>query len=168
MFSRSGKACLLNIYVAGTIFGDLCLAGIGRRQDTALAMRECSLKLSTCDRFLTMLKTAGLLEGFAGHLAEKIADREQRLADFIMHDAVHRLAGNLLQFAQKLGIKGRFGTCIPYKISHQELSEMIGTTRPRVSEFLKIFRALNLVKVNSNGFLIVHERALEIYLEQAI
>lgn len=141
--------------------------GIDKRQDMALTMRECSLKLSTRDRFLTMLKAAGLLEGFAWHLAEKIADQERRLADFMMLDATHRLAAYLLQFAQKLGTKGRSGTCIPHKISHQELSEMIGTTRPRVSEFLQTFRTLNLVKVSPDGFLVVNEQALGIYLEQA-
>ena len=167
MLSRSGKACLLNIHVAGTWFGDLCLAGINTRQDTTLTMRECSLRLSTRDRFLAMLRTAGLLEGFDAHLAEKIADQERRLADSMMLDATHRLAAHLLQFAQKLGTKGSSGTCISQKISHQELSEMIGTTRPRVSEFLQKFRALNLVKVSLDGFLIVDEQALGIYLEQA-
>ena len=167
MLSRSGKACLLNIHVAGNMFGDLCLVGMNKRQDTALTMRECSLKLATRDRFLTMLRTAGLLEGFAAHLAEKIADQERRLADSMMLDATHRLAAHLLQLAQKLGTKGGSGTCIAHKISHQELSEMIGTTRPRVSEFLQTFRALDLVKVGPDGFLVVDEQALGTYLEQA-
>jgi CRP/FNR family cyclic AMP-dependent transcriptional regulator len=167
MLSRSGKACLLNIHVAGTMFGELCLAGISTRQDTALTMRECRLKLSTRARFLAMLRTAGLMEGFAAHLAERIADQERRLADSMMLDAIHRLAAHLLQFAQKLGTKESSGTRISQKISHRELSEMIGTTRPRVSEFLQKFRTLNLVKVNLDGFLIVDEQALGSYLEQA-
>lgn len=107
------------------------------------------------------------MEGFAAHLAERIADQERRLADSMMLDAIHRLAAHLLQFAQKLGTKESSGTRISQKISHRELSEMIGTTRPRVSEFLQKFRTLNLVKASLDGFLIVDEQALGTYLEQA-
>lgn len=165
LFSRSGEACLLNLYFPGEVFGELCLVGLHERQDAALAMRECTLKLSTRERFMAMLRTAGLLEDFLGHLAEKVRQHEQRLADLMMLDATHRLAATLLGLARRIGTREITGTRIQQKISHQELSEMIGTTRPRVSEFLQTFRALQLVR-DIEGILVVDEQALANYLEE--
>ena len=55
---------------------------------------------------------------------------------------------------------------IELKISHQELSEMVGTTRPRVSFFMQRFRNLGLLETNSDHFLIIKENRLTDYLAQ--
>src|SRR6185295_7721504 len=44
MLSPEGKECLLAIYTSGDIFGELCLAGIAPRQETATAMEDATLK----------------------------------------------------------------------------------------------------------------------------
>jgi CRP-like cAMP-binding protein len=165
MVSQSGKECLLNIYVPGDMFGELCLMGMDKRQDGALAMRECILKLSTRDRFIAMLRTSGLFEEFVGHLTRRVAEQEQRIAELMMLDATRRLAAILLHLARRIGTNAMPGTRIRQKISHQELSEMIGTTRPRVSEFLHLFRSLRLIRASLQGVLVVDEQALATYLE---
>jgi CRP-like cAMP-binding protein len=167
VFSNSGRACVLNIHVPGTVFGELCLLKLDKRQETAVTMRECVLKLSPRDRFLTMLRNTGLLEGFAEYLTERASSLERRIADLLMLNATHRLAATLLQLSRQAGTKGVLGTHISLKISHQELAEMIGTTRPRVSEFLQKFRALDLVRISPEGALAVDEQALGAYLEDA-
>src|SRR4051794_39570504 len=43
MLSPEGKECLLAIYTPGDIFGELCLAGLGTRTETATAMEETVL-----------------------------------------------------------------------------------------------------------------------------
>ena len=39
MLSSEGKECLLAIHSGGDIFGELCLSGLGARQETATAMK---------------------------------------------------------------------------------------------------------------------------------
>ncbi|HWH75973.1 MAG TPA: helix-turn-helix domain-containing protein, partial [Candidatus Binatus sp.] len=53
---------------------------------------------------------------------------------------------------------------IELKISHDELSEMVGTTRPRISLFMQRFRNLDLIETNSDHFLIIKEKKLADYL----
>jgi CRP/FNR family cyclic AMP-dependent transcriptional regulator len=55
---------------------------------------------------------------------------------------------------------------IELKISHEELSEMVGTTRPRISFFMQRFRNLGLIETNRNRFLIIKENKLTDYLAQ--
>src|SRR2546421_926508 len=53
MLSPEGKECLLAIYTAGDIFGELCLSGFGDRAETATAMEETTLRLIPSAKFFT-------------------------------------------------------------------------------------------------------------------
>ena len=71
----------------------------------------------------------------------------------------------MLHVARQLGKKGPRSTRIGLRISHEELSEMIGTTRPRVSVFMQRFRNLGLIELSEEHFLIVKEDKLAAYLK---
>jgi hypothetical protein len=66
--------------------------------------------------------------------------------------------------AQWLGKKDPRSIRIELKISHEELSEMVGTTRPRISFFMQRFRNLGLIETNRDRFLIIKESKLSDYL----
>jgi hypothetical protein len=55
---------------------------------------------------------------------------------------------------------------IDLKISHEELSEMVETTRPRISMFMQRFYNLGLIQTNEDHFLIVKENQLTACLAQ--
>jgi len=55
MLSPGGKECLLAIHVAGDIFGELCLSGLGARLETAIAMEETIIKQIPCSNFFARL-----------------------------------------------------------------------------------------------------------------
>jgi hypothetical protein len=63
-----------------------------------------------------------------------------------------------------MGQKDQQRTRIKLKISHDELSEMVGTTRPRISLFMQRFRNLGLIETNLDHFLVIHENKLSDYL----
>src|SRR6476661_6949223 len=62
MLSPEGKECLLAIHSVGDIFGELCLSGLGARQETATAMKATKLKQIPCEQFFTRLKRDSLFE----------------------------------------------------------------------------------------------------------
>jgi CRP-like cAMP-binding protein len=69
-----------------------------------------------------------------------------------------------LQLARKLGKKDPRSIRIENKISHEELSEMVGTTRPRISMFMQRFRELGLIEISADHYLIIKEKKLAAYL----
>jgi CRP/FNR family cyclic AMP-dependent transcriptional regulator len=77
-----------------------------------------------------------------------------------------RLATTLLHLARRLGKNDPRSVRIEQKISHEELAEMVGTTRPRIGIFLKRFRELGLIEISSERHFIVRERKLREYLER--
>ncbi len=166
MLSPDGKECLLAIHAAGDIFGELCLSGLGARLESAMAMEETVIKQIPCSKFFARLSRDALFEGFVQYLAVRIADQQQVIANLVTVDSEQRLGKTLLQLARTLGKKDPRSIRIELRITHEELSEMVGTTRPRVSLFMQRFRNLGLIETNTDHFLIIKEKKLAAYLAQ--
>jgi CRP/FNR family transcriptional regulator, cyclic AMP receptor protein len=166
MLSSEGKECLLAIHAAGDIFGELCLSGLGTRVETATAMKPTTVKQIPSSQFFGRLSRDSLFEGFVRYLAVRIADQQQVIANLVTVDSEQRLGKTLLQLARTLGKKDPRSIRIELKISHEELSEMVGTTRPRISMFMQRFRNLGLIEMSTEHFLIIKENKLTGYLAQ--
>ena len=166
ILSTEGKECLLAIHGAGDLFGESCLCGPGSRPETATAMEEAVLRKIPAGQFLARLSRDSLLEGFVRYLAARIADQQQVIANLVTVNSEQRLGRTLLELARTLGKKGQQSTRIELKISHDELSEMVGTTRPRISVFMQRFRDLGLIEPNRERFLVINEKKLTDYLAQ--
>jgi CRP/FNR family cyclic AMP-dependent transcriptional regulator len=93
-------------------------------------------------------------------LAVRIADQQQVIANLVTADSEQRLGKTLLQLARKLGKQDPRSIRIERKISHEELSEMVGATRPRISKFMQRFRVLGLIETSAERFLIIKEKKL--------
>ena len=107
-----------------------------------------------------------LFEGFVRYLAVRIADQQQVIASLVTLDSEQRLGQTLLQLARTMGKKDPRRIRIELRISHEELSEMVGTTRPRISLFMQRFHNLGLIETNKEHFLIIKEKKLTDYLAQ--
>ena len=166
MLSSEGRECILAIHSEGDIFGELCLSGLGARLETATAMKQTSLKQIPSIQFFARLNRDSLFEGFVRYLAVRIADQQQVIANLVTVDSEQRLGQTLLQLARTMGKKDPRSIRIELKISHEELSEMVGTTRPRVSLFMQRFHNLGLIETNRDRFLIIKEKKLTEYLAQ--
>jgi CRP/FNR family transcriptional regulator, cyclic AMP receptor protein len=166
ILSPEGKECLLAIHSAGDIFGELCLSGLGARPETAIAMEETVIKQIPCSKFFARLGRDALFEGFVQYLTIRIADQQQIIANLVTVDSEQRLGKTLLNLARTMGKKDPRSIRIELKITHEELSEMVGTTRPRISMFMQRFRHLGLIETNADHFLIIKEKKLTDYLAQ--
>ena len=166
MLSADGRECLLAIHGAGDIFGELCLSGLGQRGETATAMKATTVKQIPSAQFFDRLSRDSLFEGFVRYLAVRIADQQHVIANLVTVDSEQRLGQTLLQLARTMGKKDPRSIRIELKITHEELSEMVGTTRPRISLFMQRFHHLGLIETNQDHYLIIKEQKLVNYLVQ--
>ena len=86
------------------------------------------------------------------------------IANLVTVDSEQRLGQTLLQLARTMGKKDPRSIRIELRISHEELSEMVGTTRPRISLFMQRFHNLGLIETNKDRFFIIKEKKLADYL----
>ena len=142
----------------------MSLSGLGERIERAAAMEGTDLKVMSSSRFLALLSSNSLLGGFVGYLAVRIAEQQQVIAHLVTGDSEQRQGKTLLQLARTLGKRDPDSLRIDHKITHQELSEMVGTTRSRVSVFMQRFRNLGLIETSDEHFLIIKEEKLTAYL----
>jgi len=166
MDSPEGKECLLAIHSAGDVFGELCLSGISGRLETAIAMKPSTLKRISSSQFFARLQHDSLMEGFVRYLAVRVADQQQAISNLVLVDSEQRLGQTLLQLGRTMGKKDPRSIRIELKITHEELSEMVGTTRPRISMFMQRFKNLGLIETNKEHFLVIKENKLAGYLAQ--
>ena len=169
MLAPDGKECLLAILTAGDIFGESCLTNMVERPETATAMTKSVVRAIPRAHFLACLHEATLQEGFVHYLALRIAEQRSIIADFVTVDSEQRLGKRLLHLARKLGKHDPHTPHTPSiepRITHEELAAMVGTTRPRISQFMQRFRALGLIEISTERFLIVQAQKLDEYLTQ--
>jgi CRP/FNR family transcriptional regulator, cyclic AMP receptor protein len=107
-----------------------------------------------------------LFEGFVRYLTVRVADQQQVIANLVTVDSEQRLGQTLLRLARRMGKKDPNSIRIELRISHEELSEMVGTTRPRVSLFMRRFHHFGLIETNKDYFFIIKEKKLTEYLVQ--
>ena len=168
MYSLSGKECILAIHCMGDVFGESCLAGAGARIETAMAMENTILKQIPSQSILRAVQLRTIqVNDLIRHLVKRNLEQELFIVDLLTLSSEFRLGKTLLLLAYKLGEERPSGIAIPKRIIQEELSQMIGTTRPRVSEFLQKFRQLGLIELSAERFIIIKEENLANYLLRA-
>jgi CRP/FNR family transcriptional regulator, cyclic AMP receptor protein len=161
--SRDGKECLLGIYTAGDVFGELCLLG-GERRETVTAMTSAVVRRMSANKVLAALSDAGLRDEFVRYLAGRLHQQQTMIIHLVTADSEYRLAVTLLHLARKLGKRDGPLLRIDERITQEELSRMVGTTRSRVGYFLNNFRRAGLVARRRDCFLLVSEPRLDDYV----
>jgi CRP-like cAMP-binding protein len=159
--SEQGKEAVVAILGPNEFCGEGCLAGQLRRMGTATAMMESEImRLAKRAMIRVLHEEPAFSEMFVAYLLARTIRVEEDLVDQLFNSSEKRLARALLLLANF----GKEGTPEPIigKISQQTLAEMIGTTRPRVSQFMNKFRKLGFI--DYNGHLEVHSSLLSVVL----
>ncbi len=164
VFSNCGKACLLAIAVGGDLVGDSCLIR-GEHAETAIAMRPTVLTPIPRSLLLDALGDRRIVEGCLAYLAARLSEQQEVIAAMVTMDSEQRLAATLLRLGRKLGRRVQHRLQIDQRITHEELAEMVGTTRSRIGYFLKRFLQLGLVEPVAGSFLAIDEARLQHHLD---
>ena len=159
--SEQGKEAVVAILGPNEFCGEGCLAGQLRRMGTAAAMMESEImRLAKPAMIRVLHEEPAFSEMFVSYLLARTIRVEEDLVDQLFNSSEKRLARALLLLAN-FGKEGRPEPIVA-KISQQTLAEMIGTTRPRVSQFMNKFRRLGFI--DYNGHLEVHSSLLSVVL----
>jgi CRP-like cAMP-binding protein len=110
-----------------------------------------------------------LMDGFIDYLALRLQEQQEVIATMVTMDSEQRLASVLLRLSRKIGKRrAPHVSAIEERITQEELSGMVGTTRSRVGFFLKRFKDAGLVLPSSDPFLVVNEERLAEYVAEVV
>ena len=158
--SDKGTETIVHILKKGAIFGELLLSE-EKRAFTAVAGTDALVAVLSKGSLVELLDTIPTIsKNFIRLLSKRLAKVEREFGDFGHTWSYHRLAKVLLQLCEEHGQESPKGTVIPLRLTHEDLANLIGTTRETVTTQMNRFRRMGLVK-RQDRFLIVNKPRLQ-------
>ena len=155
--TRDGKSLTLAYCGPPEMFGEACLIDGGPRVEMAEAVENAVLTAIDRSDFERLLQLHPLL-GLATTKLMLLRRREleNKLEALVFRDVTSKLAELLMKLAGEYGIDDARGTMVALKITHQELANLIGSTRETVSLTLSTFKKRRLI-VTEGRKVIIHD-----------
>jgi CRP/FNR family cyclic AMP-dependent transcriptional regulator len=139
------KEKTISLLGPGNFAGKECIATVRpRRTASARALTNCTiLRIERKEMLRVIQHEKTFAAFFLDYLLARISQYQELIMDQLLNSSEKRLARSLLLLAN-FGNGGRPEAVVP-KIDQEELAEMVGTTRSRVSFFMNRFRKLGFV-----------------------
>jgi CRP/FNR family transcriptional regulator, cyclic AMP receptor protein len=155
-----GKETILAIHRAGDFFGEMSLLDGKTSPATVSAMEDSKIiSLSGVDFHKHLMHNEKVLLQIINVLCARLRQvwQTQSLSS---STADARIRMGLYQLAKRHGIQDAHGTIIDLKITHQELSEMVGTSRETVTRVLTRLREEGVIEVEQRRITLLNPQAL--------
>jgi CRP/FNR family cyclic AMP-dependent transcriptional regulator len=163
VISQQGKEAIVANLGVGEFFGEGCLAGQLLRIATASATTDCTLIRIEKPLMARILhEQHDFSQLFVTHLLSRNIRYEADLVDQLFNSSEKRLARMLLLLSH-FGKESLAEPVLP-SVSQENLAQMVGTTRSRISHFMNKFRKLGFIDYSDNGGLTVHSGLLSVVL----
>ena len=161
--SKEGKEAIVAILNADEFFGEGCLAGQPLRMAAAGAITDCTIVRVEKQKMTTLIhEQHAISEVFVSHLLSRNIRYEADLVDQLFNSSERRLARILLLLSH-FGKDSRSERVLP-RVSQEDLAQMVGTTRSRVSHFMNKFREHGFIDYADSGGLTVNNSLLSVVL----
>ena len=157
--SPRGKLAVTAILGPGDLFGEGCLAKQSRRMSSATATELSTISRVNKGPLIRLIqREPAFAKLFISYLLSRMVRVEEDFVDRLFNFSEKRLA-RILMLLARFGKESGDGTPFP-KINQEQLAQMVGTTRSRVSHFMNKFRKLGFVDYNGDGPLTIHRDLL--------
>jgi CRP/FNR family cyclic AMP-dependent transcriptional regulator len=158
--SEKGGETIVHILKEGAIFGELLLSE-EMRFFTAVAGTDAVVTVLPKGSLVELLAAIPTIsKNFIRLLSKRLAKVERNFGDFGHTWSYNRLAKVLLRLCEEHGKETPTGTVIPLRLTHEDLANLIGTTRETVTTQMTRFRRRGLVK-RQDRLLVVNRSRLE-------
>ena len=158
--SDKGTETIVHILNHDAIFGELLLSE-EKRAFTAVAGTDALvtvLSKGSLGELLASIPT--ISKNFIRLLSKRLAKVEREFGEFGHTWSYNRLSKVLLRLCEEHGKETPKGTVIPLRLTHEDLANLIGTTRETVTTQMIRFRRMGLVKLQDR-FLVVNKTRLK-------
>jgi len=143
---EDGREVLLTILEPGEVFGEVEALSSDHRETLVQALEKtlvCEIQRKDFDHYLHSYPQVG------GRIIKLMGARlrtfESRIGDLVFKSASARLASVLLNLANSMGEEDRRGTRLQARLTHQNLANLIGTSRETVSTLMSQFSQCGLL-----------------------
>jgi CRP-like cAMP-binding protein len=159
--THDGKELTLAYRTSGDFFGETCLLEGGPREEMVESMETTTsveVERGGLDRLLA--GHAPVAYPFARALIDRWRGLEAKVEQLVFKDVGSKLAELLLRLGSEHGVEHRRGLVLGLKITHQEMANLIGSTRETVSLTLSQFKRKGLIHTEGRRVILADREGL--------
>jgi CRP/FNR family transcriptional regulator, cyclic AMP receptor protein len=155
---EDGAQTVVDIFNTDDFFGESALLGEKRVAERAVALDAVTLMSWTRAEIEEQIERQPRLGvALLQMLVKRLLDYEERLQSFALDKTPERIVRALLRFAGHLGAPAEDGSLRIPPLTHQAISEYVGTSREIVT--------FQMNQLRQNGFLRYSRRGIQVYAD---
>jgi CRP/FNR family cyclic AMP-dependent transcriptional regulator len=155
LISNEGKEIVLYTLSEGDFFGEIAVLTGEDRSANVVATTDCRLFVLNGDDFRQHIKeNNGLALAMMKELALRLRTASGKIGDLALFDVYRRVARTLKSMALSKVVDGEEVMVIEERPTHQELANMVGTSREMVTRALK--------GLEEDGCIVIQSKCIEV------
>jgi CRP/FNR family transcriptional regulator, cyclic AMP receptor protein len=168
--SLEGEDVLVSLICPGEFFGITALMPGMQRAFRSEAFSDCWVGMVQADTFVTTLLGVPFLDfsSLMGTTVNRWFSLLYRYAHFQGLGLRQRLAMALLELAQKFGVQDDRGTILILQLTHEDLADLIGASRQKVTEHMKELERQQLILRDGRKLIVLPHRLQEMISLEAV
>jgi CRP-like cAMP-binding protein len=161
----SGRQLVVDIYQYDEFFGESALAGQPERNEIAIALEKTKVMTWTIIEIEEMsVRRPKLAIAILQLLVQRSMAFESRIESFCTDNIPRRLARALIRFSERLGHEAGDGSVQMMPLTHEFLSQYVGTSREIVTHHMKRLQQQGYLRY-SRTKIMLHRDALQEWLQ---
>jgi CRP/FNR family transcriptional regulator len=159
-----GQEVVVDIYRADEFFGEAAFLRLGHTSEEARAFEKTRLMAWLASDIESLAtRQPRLAVALVQVLVQRNLGLTQRIVSFSVDDISKRVARTLLRLSERLGFRGNDGVIRMPPLTHELLSQYVGTSREVITLHMNRFRKLGYLRYSRRG-MVVHRDALQEWL----
>jgi CRP/FNR family cyclic AMP-dependent transcriptional regulator len=166
--TEDGRRVVVDIYQTGELFGESAFLNSSRCEEEAVALEDTKVLTWTAAEvadFAEQRPRVGL--SLMQILAQRTIELGDRIESFSADNTARRLARTLIRLSERLGRVTEDGGIRMMPLTHELLSQYVGTSREIVTHCMNQFRREHCVNYSRKDGILVYRDALKEWLQHS-
>jgi CRP/FNR family transcriptional regulator, cyclic AMP receptor protein len=160
--TAGGKETLLAIHRAGDFFGEMALLDGKTSPATVSAIEDCKIvTVSKTDFNNFLMRNDKIVRQIIQVLCLRLRQVWGQVQSLNYSSADSRIRSGILQLAKRHGVPDARGIIVDLKITHQELAEMVGTSRETVTRTLARLQKQGILTIDARRIIVLDAKTLD-------
>ena len=165
--SVAGKEVILGIFSSGDEVGAVAVYEERNYPANVYALEPTvCLVVPRRELFRLLKERPSMVQGLLLGLTRRVMELTKRVKELTGSRVESRLARLFVRMASEVGRPERGGIFVPMVLSRKELADMAGTTIETCIRVMSRWKRQDIVRTESDGFVLVDKQELELLAEQ--
>ena len=150
----NGKEMILAFHESGEYFGEMALIDGGTSPASVTAVGPTTIYVLSAKDFSVLMQRPETNGVILRTLCQRCREAWSQIEVLTFHNADARIRMAFYNLVQKRGVRKESGVEIPMKLTHKEISDIVGISRETATRVLNHLQQQGLIKVTARRFVI--------------